>query len=99
MFGMNRAKSKPSVIDPVIDDLISTMAGEEATTEDYQRMVSSLRTLLEAKAATEPEPQRINPNTLAIIAGNLAGIILILAFEKKNVITSKSLGLLMKPRT
>ncbi len=82
----------------MISELVSTMAGYDATDEDYSRMASNLRTLLEAKAM-EPKPERISLNTVAVVAGNLLGIAMILIFERKNVISTKSLGLLMKPRT
>lgn len=34
----------------------------------------------------------VKPETLALIGGNLAGIIAILSYEKANIITSKALG-------
>jgi hypothetical protein len=40
----------------------------------------------------------VKPDTLALIAGNLAGIAIILSFEQVNVITSKALGFVAKLR-
>lgn len=41
---------------------------------------------------------KISPDTVIMVAGNLAGILLILNFEKVGVITSKAMGLLIKLR-
>lgn len=43
-------------------------------------------------------PYRPSTDTLAIIAGNLVGIVFILGHERANVIASKALGLVMKLR-
>lgn len=41
---------------------------------------------------------KVKPDTLLIVAGNLVGILLILKFEKMDIITSKALGFVMKGR-
>lgn len=41
---------------------------------------------------------RISPDTIAVVAGNLAGILLILNFEKLGNVTSKALGFVLKGR-
>ena len=41
---------------------------------------------------------KISPDTVIMVAGNLAGILLILNFEKVGVVTSKAMGLLIKLR-
>ena len=43
-------------------------------------------------------PDRVSKDTLAIIAGNIAGIVLIIGYERMNVIASKALGFVMKSR-
>ncbi len=97
MFSLKRREEPISVIDPVIEELISAMAGYEPNSEEYTAMAANLKVLLEAKAV-EPKPEKLSPNTIAVVAGNLAGILLILGFEKANVVTSKALNLLLKPR-
>jgi hypothetical protein len=43
-------------------------------------------------------PDRVSKDTLAIIGANLAGIVLIIGYEKFNVVTSKALGFIQKLR-
>jgi hypothetical protein len=90
-----KKKEEQSVLDPVIGNLITEMNQEEPGSAKYTKMVGELKALVEAKAA-EPKPDHVSANTAAVIAGNLIGIAMILIFERKNVITSKSLNLIPK---
>lgn len=45
---------------------------------------------------TEFRKKRVSPETLAIIGGNIAGIVLILGYEHVHVVTSKALGFVMR---
>lgn len=91
-------EEKPSPLDPLIEDVIASMAGYEATDEEYKKLLSVLRDLIEAKAA-EPKPKEISPDVLAAVAGNLIGVALVLLFETKGVINSRALNLIPKPKT
>jgi len=41
---------------------------------------------------------KIDPNTVLVVAGNLLGIVLILYFEKFDIIRSKAVGFVLKGR-
>ena len=41
---------------------------------------------------------KISPDTIALIIANLAGILLVLCYEKLDIITSKAFSLIMKGR-
>jgi hypothetical protein len=97
MFNLRfRKEEAPSKLDPVIDALVSEMK-QGWTTEDFRNQAQALKLLMEAKAA-EPKPDRVSASQLAAIGANLGGIALILLFEQKNVITTKSLNFLHKPK-
>lgn len=93
-----RGKNEPSPLDPLIDDVIAEMKGYEATEAEYKKLLSVLRDLLDAKAA-EPKPREISPDTMAIVAGNLLGVALVLLFETKGVINSRALNMIGRPKT
>ena len=97
MYNPFKNNEKPSVIDPVIENLISEMSGYDASDEIYSQMAANLKILMETKAV-EPRQPRVSPETLAIIAGNLAGIVMILAFEKNGIITSRAFSLVTRTR-
>jgi hypothetical protein len=79
-------------LETTIDNLISEMAGHDAHSEAYIAMVDNLETLYKLK------PSRVDRNTIAIVAGNLLGILVIVGFEKSHVMTSKALSTLLKPQ-
>lgn len=98
MFNL-RPKERPSALDPVIEDLVSELKGFDGTDENYRTAADNLKILLEAKAL-EPRRREMDPNVIAAVAGNLAGIVLVLAFETRgNVIASKAMNLIHKPKT
>lgn len=74
-------------------DKMSTM---DVSSKEYSDSVDNLNKLLEAKE--KGKSKSLSPDTLAVIAGNLLGIILILNFEKLDVVTSKALGFVLKGR-
>jgi hypothetical protein len=98
MFIFRRKESTPDPLDELIVHHIQVIEGTEETDEDYAKMIDELKVLMEAKAL-QPVPKSVSPDTIAIIAANLAGIIAILGFEKANVLTSKAIGQLLKPRS
>lgn len=98
MFNLRR-KERPSALDPVIEELVSELGGLDGTDENYRTAADNLKILLEAKAL-EPRKREMDPNTVVAVAGNLAGIVLVLAFEMRgNVIASKAMNLIHKPKT
>jgi hypothetical protein len=93
-----RREVPPSVLDPVIKQAVSEMEGFDADSAEFKRSADSLKVLMEAKAA-EPKPDKVSANTMAVVIANIAGIVLILMSERANVITSKALGFIMKPKS
>lgn len=89
-------KMKPSILDEPIERLLTQMNKVEPGSKEYSVMVDQLDKLNRMKL-DESKP-RINSDTWAIVAGNLLGILVIVAYEQKHVMVSKGLGFVMKPR-
>lgn len=83
-------------LEEAITLLLSEMKGFTADSDEYSRMIGHLNLLYKIK--DQEKPDRISKDTIAVIAGNLAGIVMILGFERANVITSKALSFVMKAR-
>lgn len=79
--------------DELVQEHFYTML-EEATTN---KEISEILTFME-KYRDLTKKTRISPDTLAVVAGNLFGIMLILNHEKMNVITSKALAFVLRGR-
>lgn len=79
-----------------MDKLLLTLGDHEPTSEEFGQIVDRLSKL--SKIEQDRKPSRINPDTLAVVIANLLGIAMIVRHEELNVITTKALGFVMKPR-
>lgn len=83
-------------LEKAIDSLLSEMQGFSGDTEEYGKMATQLERLYKLKEIDAP--RRVSPDTLATVITNLAGILLIIKYERLNIITSKALGFVAKLR-
>ena len=92
--------SKDDEITPIekeIEANLTQMRESGVLAPEYQTLMGNLEKLSDIKTRSQSH-NRISLDTLAIIGGNLLGIILIIAYEQKHVITSKGLNHLIRPR-
>jgi len=76
------------VIETHLSEMLDTGWGDE----DLKKL-SSLYKLLETETS-----RRVDANTVLTVAGSLAGILLIIGYERANVLTSKAVGFVMRLR-
>lgn len=79
-----------------IDRLLFAMQGRDCDSEEYATMADQLSKLYKLREFNTS--RRVSPDTVAVIAGNIVGILLILNYERLNVVTSKALNFAMKLR-
>jgi hypothetical protein len=91
-----RIQTKPTVLDETIDAALSELKDLKTTDPDYQVTLDRVKEL--SKLKEQNSPKRVSPDTAALIAGNLAGIVLIISYEHVHVIASKALGFVLKSR-
>lgn len=89
-------REKTSLLDGQIDVVLRKMKTEGVDSEDYPKLMGYLERLHELRQAEMPEP--LSRETMALIFGNLAGILLIVAFERTHVIASKAISQIKWPR-
>lgn len=87
---------KPEAVglDALIDELQNHMLSLECDSKEYTQLMAHLSVLYKMKEGNSRFS--ISADTKAVILANLAGIVLILGFEKANVVTSKALSFIMK---
>lgn len=91
------AKPQPkSNLQNVIDHALIDITGHDPATDEFSRAVDQIAKLHKMKESENPS--RVSPDTLVLAATNIAGIVLIIKHEHFNVITSKALGFVLKPR-
>jgi hypothetical protein len=86
----------PEPFDALIAKLEQEMLSEDLSQEDYERKLKQLERL--TKLRGNNATKRVSPDTLLIVGGNLLGILLIVAYEQKHVLTSKGLSHIIKPK-
>jgi hypothetical protein len=91
-----KTPSEPNGLQKVIDALEARLLMTQPETDEYPKMVEQLTKL--HKLNESNSPKRLSPDVVATIAGNLAGILMILSYERANVVTSKALSFVLKLR-
>lgn len=93
-------KKKQLIVKSELDEIISMTLFEMrqfgVETDEYASATDQLVKLYSLKALEKPE--RFDRNTLIIAGSNLLGIMLIIGYERTNVVTSKALNLLIRLR-
>lgn len=93
---MFQKRSANAELQEAIDRLLLAMKDTDPTTDEYTSLVARLTEL------TKIKPQKaaidISQDTIATIAANLVGIVLILHYERVNLVGSKALTFVQKLR-
>lgn len=83
-------------LDKQIDAVLLKMQGLGVDHDQYPVMIKHLERLTEVKAKERRNP--VSSDTIALILGNLAGILMIVAYEQKHVMTSRGFTQLIQPK-
>jgi hypothetical protein len=88
----NNKKIQNPGLEEAIETALKELRGHEAHSEEYAQIVDQLTSLY----ALKESPSRVSKDTMVAVAGNLAGILLIINYEQRNVVASKALGFVGK---
>lgn len=89
-------KKEKTKLEQNIEQLERTLLATPPGSDAYREMVKELETLYAIKR--EERKNKVSKDTLALIAGNLVGIGMILSYEQLHVISSKALSFVIKGR-
>lgn len=87
----------PDELDKVIDLALLELQDHSAMSDEYAHIIKQIEKLYALKAPKKDQ-KAVDPNTLLTVMGNLAGIGLILNYERLHVVTSKALGFVLKSK-
>ena len=87
-------------LDETIANLISGLSGLDEGAEAHTQAVQSLKILMELRAADQAEKRKlpVNPDVLVAAGAHILGMVMILGFEQKHVLTSKAMQFVPKIR-
>lgn len=95
MFAPKSPNTNDVGLEKAIDNLLAELNGFTAETEEYAKITDQLTKLY----ALKPEkPERVSKDTLAVVIGNILGIVMIVGHERAHVVTSKALSFVLKTR-
>lgn len=79
-----------------IDAVLLEMEQHAPTGDNYPQLLDNLTALYALQETNSPK--RLSKDTIALIAGNLAGILVIVSYEHAHIVTSKALSFAGKLR-
>lgn len=79
-----------------LEEALRDLRTHEPDSEEYATILDRVVKLHKLKE--ESKPSRVNPDTWVLAGTNLLGIIMILKHEQLNVITSKAMSFIIRPR-
>lgn len=86
---------KPSPLDATIAEILTDMQGFNAESPEYERLLARVERLSKLKAETRF--WRVSPDTLAIVLGNILGILIVVGYERGHVMTTRAKEYVLKP--
>lgn len=91
-----KAKPAVSLLDIEIERTLKFLRGEQLSTDEYNDALENLIKLENVR--DKQKSSQISKDTIAIVGANLVGILLVIRHEHVNVITSKAMNMVQKPR-
>lgn len=96
MFKRTQRDRDQAALDPVMDAILEDMKQFGPDSTEYPDLLSHLERVVALRASKDKK--RVDPNTIWLVAGNLLGILTIVAYEQKHVMTSKGLNFILKSK-
>lgn len=93
MFAKN---NDSEAFDLIINKIALELQSIDHDSDEYDKLLSRMERVVAMQSSTKTN--RVSPDTKVMVLGNLAGIAMIVGFERAHVVTSKALGFVMKLR-
>lgn len=88
--------AKSNSLDVEIEAVLSKLRKEDPCSDNYDILMNNLERLYELRNLDSKG--KITPDAKALILSNILGIVVILSYERFNVITTKALGFVPRLR-
>ena len=95
---LKKTNEKPSALDEAIERVLASMQNVETDSEEYGTLIGRLDKLHAMKIAEKDNRHRVSADTMLTVGANILGILMILGHERVNVVTSKALSFIVKPK-
>jgi hypothetical protein len=95
MFTRKENPAYKRLLESELEYSLKSLRAQTIGSEEHKKIMDAAVTL---HGLMDEDPPGVSKDTLTLVAGNLLGILLIIKHEHVNVITSKALGLILRPR-
>lgn len=85
-------------LDVEIQSALEALESLDKTSEEYGTLIERISKLHKLKCEESPRMKPLSADGVLVVTANLLGILWITRFEREDVITTKALGFIMKPR-
>lgn len=90
-----KKETEPTLLEAAIADAHRRLAEQHPSTDEYAKIADQIVKLTKLQSEVTSK-SRVSADTMALIAANLAGIVLIIGHERLHVITTKAIGFVSK---
>lgn len=95
----NKPPIEPTALDKAIDECIENLKGFDPHTDEYAKTVKQLAELENVRQQSKKKAKSMfTPDAMLTAGASLLGILLILNYERANVVATKALGFVSKPK-
>jgi hypothetical protein len=91
-------KTYKRLLEEELERAITSLRGSLTDSEEYSKMLTTVERLHDMLDEETKPSNSVSRETLATIGANLLGIFMIIKHESVNVITSKALSFVIRPR-
>jgi len=95
---MKLIQKKPTQLSKRIEDHLDYMSTLDPASEEYAVAVNQLSVLAGAKVGIEPASPPVDKAAIVSAGSSLAGILLVMNFERLSIIATKAFGLITRIR-
>jgi hypothetical protein len=85
-----------TLLERLLDRTLRELSNHPIGSDEYRKTMTAVIQLHELKENEKPRP--VSRDTLLIVGANILGILMIIKHEHVNVVTSKAMNLVLKPR-
>jgi hypothetical protein len=96
VFNSKEVPRRQRLLESELERALTRLRTELPNSEDYPKMLTIVERLHELM--DDEKPSAVSKDVMLTVAANLLGILLIIKHESVNVISSKALSFVMRPR-
>ena len=88
---------RKSIFDKSIDRVLNELDRKDPESDEYETLLKRADRL--SQLQERERSNRVKADTVWMVAGNIAGILAIVAYEQKHVMASRGMNFILRPKS